>query len=56
MATTDASLSGSTAPASPDTAEFTFTDHGPWVVEPDKITWTAGSACSDPPPDARCRP
>ena len=34
MATTDASPSGSTAPASPDTAEFTFTDHGPWVVDP----------------------
>ena len=42
MATTDASPSGSTAPASPDTAEFTFTDHGPWVVEPDEITWTRG--------------
>ncbi len=27
---------------SPDVASFAFTDHGPWVVEPEAVAWRAG--------------
>lgn len=31
-------------PAAPsaDTQRFTFTEHGPWVVDPDRLDWTPG--------------
>ncbi|MFM7061940.1 MAG: AarF/ABC1/UbiB kinase family protein, partial [Actinomycetes bacterium] len=39
--TSDPSPSRATA-ASPDVARFTFTDHGPWVVDPDEVAWSEG--------------
>ena len=30
--------------ASPDTALGVFTDHGPWVVDPDELAWRTGLA------------
>ncbi len=27
---------------SPDTERYTFTDHGPWVVDPDALAWSRG--------------
>ena len=29
---------------SPDTERFTFSDHGPWVVDRDALAWTPGLA------------
>ena len=29
-------------PPSPDLTVGSFTDHGPWVVDPDKLTWRRG--------------
>lgn len=31
-------------PPSPDLAVGAFTDHGPWVVDPDRLTWRRGIA------------
>ena len=39
--TSDPVPSSSTA-VSPDVARFTFTDHGPWMVEPDEVRWSEG--------------
>jgi ubiquinone biosynthesis protein len=42
--TEDMAPTSTATPPSPDTERFTFSDHGPWVVDRDALAWTPGLA------------